>query len=329
MSVLPEKNSTILLADADPSASAALAALLESWNYRVESLADGAAACKRLNTVEPPAMAILDYELPSMNGFEIIAETRRHSRQRSLWLMLMSGSADAEKIEMATSAGVDDFLLKPVNELDLLVRLRTAERVQHLHRELQDQMNTVRFLASHDTLTGLHNRESMMRLLFQETDRAQRMRTPLTLMLIDLDKFSEVNLEYGYGTGDVVLREFALRLKRYLRSYDILGRCGEDEFLIGLPGCLAEQAVAMAERLQRSVLEKPYHIHRDVLNVPASIGIATSRGRSPLVVLREAERALGYAKMAGRNCIRYLGQPVDGIPSAADESAEQGLIQLP
>jgi two-component system, cell cycle response regulator len=146
----------------------------------------------------------------------------------------------------------------------------------------------------------------------------------LTFMLIDLDKFSEINIECGYGTGDAVLREFAQRLKRYLRSYDILGRCGEDEFLIGLPGCMAEQAAVMAERLQRTVLVKPYHIHRDVLSITASIGIATSRGRSPLVVLREAERALGNAKLAGRDCIRSYDQasePGTAIEAEIDSAA--------
>jgi two-component system cell cycle response regulator len=329
MSVLPEKPSTILLADADTASAAALGALLESWNYEVELLADGAAAYKRLNSPDAPALAILDYELPSMKGFEVIAETRRRSRQRAPWLMLMSGAPDLEAIALATKAGVDDFLLKPVNEMDLLVRLRTAERVQHLYHELQEQMEAVRFHASHDSLTGLLNREAMMRLLFQETDRVQRMRTPLTLMLIDLDKFSEINIEFGYGTGDAVLREFSQRLRRYLRSYDILGRCGEDEFLVGLPGCMADHAALMAERLQNTVLDKPYHIHRDVLNVTASIGLGTSRGRSPLIVLREAERALRNAKLAGRNCVRTFGQPVDSaamLPDPGDPSESDSVI---
>ncbi|HLH33145.1 MAG TPA: diguanylate cyclase [Alloacidobacterium sp.] len=313
---------TVLLADADSTSATALTGLLESWNYRVEVIPDGIAAFKLLTQAGAPPIAILDYELPSMKGFEVIAETRRRSGYRCPWLMLMSDAANLEKIEMATRAGVDDFLVKPVNEMDLLVRLRTAERVQHLHQELQNQMEAVRFHASHDSLTGVLNREAMMRLLFQETDRAQRMRTPLTLMLIDLDLFSEINLQFGYRTGDAVLREFAQRLRRYLRSYDILGRCGEDEFLIGLPGCLADQAVMMAARLQSSVLEKPYHIHRDVLKVTASIGLATSRGRSPLVVLREAERALGHAKLGGRNCIRAFSPGMSAAISAIGDVSE-------
>jgi two-component system, cell cycle response regulator len=213
-------------------------------------------------------------------------------------------------------------------KIDLLVRLRTAERVQHLYHELQEQMEAVRFHASHDSLTGLLNREAMMRLLFQETDRVQRMRTPLTLMLIDLDRFAEINIEFGYGTGDAVLREFSQRLRRYLRSYDILGRCGEDEFLVGLPGCMADQADVMAERLQSTVLEKPYHIHRDVLSVTASIGLATSRGCSPLIVLREAERALGHAKLSGRNSVRSFGQPLESavLPETGDPSESDSAI---
>ena len=321
MPVLLEKPITILLADAHPETASSLCALLEQWNYKVEVLADGVAAFKRLNGPDAPAMAILDYDLPSMKGFEVISETRRRARQDALWLMLMSGTPNPDKIEMATRAGVDDFLLKPINETELLIRLRAAERVRYLYHELQSQMDAVRFYASHDTLTGLLNREAMMRLLFQETDRVQRMRTPLTLMMIDLDKFSEINIEFGYGTGDAVLREFAQRLKRYLRSYDILGRCGEDEFLIGLPGCTAEQAEAMAERLQGWILEKPYHIHRDVFSVTASIGIASSRGRSPLIVLREVERALANAKVAGRNCAQIFNSR-QLIPSVSDGSSD-------
>ena len=323
-----ERASTILLADPNPESAASLRSLLESWSYQVEILDDGAAAFKRLNGPEPPTIAILDYDLPTTKGLEVITETRRRSHQRAVWMMLMSGTPDADQVGMATNAGVDDFLLKPVNEFDLLVRLRTASRVQQLYRDLEEQMDAVRFHASHDNLTGLLNREAMLRQLFQETDRVQRMRTPLTLMLIDLDRLSTVNSDYGYATGDEVLKELAHRLKRYLRSYDILGRCGGDEFLIGLPGCMADQAANMAERLKQTVLEKPYHIHRDILNLTASIGIATSRGRSPLVVLREAERALGDAKLAGRNCVRCFGQQTE--TSAPIESlAEPKLLRMP
>jgi diguanylate cyclase (GGDEF)-like protein len=329
MSDYPETSATILLAEAQQDSAAALCSLLESWHYQVEMIDSGPAAFKRLTAGDDhPRIALLDYDLPGMDGLEIIAEIRRRSHKRTSWLMLMSGSPSAEQVALATSAGVDDFLLKPVNELDLLVRLKTAERVQRLYRELEEQIESARFHASHDSLTGVLHREAMLRQLFQETDRVQRMRTPLTLMLVDLDRFSRVNATYGYATGDGVLQEFAHRLKRYLRSYDIVGRCGGDQFLIGLPGCLAEQAAMMAERLKQTVLERPYHVDRDILEMTVSVGIATSRGRSPLIVLREAERALGDAKLAGRNCIRSFGQQTDSAASI-EAFSEHKLLRMP
>ncbi|HEX3436368.1 MAG TPA: diguanylate cyclase [Pseudacidobacterium sp.] len=327
MSTQPAKTHSILLADSDMESAASLISLLESWKYQVELLRDGTDAFKRMLAADAPSIAILDNNLPHMSGIDVIAEIKRRMRQYSTWLMLMSGSPDTEIVNTASTAGVDDFLLKPVNEIDLLVRLRTAERVQQLYSEMHEQMNAMHFQASHDTLTGLLNRETVMRHLFQETDRVQRMRTPLCMMLLDLDQFSEINHRYGYNAGDAILKELAQRLKRYLRSYDVLGRCGEDDFLIGLPGCLAEDAVAMAERLKQAVLSKPYHIHRDVIAVSVSIGIATSRGRAPLIVLREAERALTNAKLAGRNNIYFFGQEENTVSSLTDNTIETRVFR--
>ncbi len=301
----PQNRPWILLADPDPQTAETLAQCIQSWNYGLEVIHDGIQSFKRLLASDAPAIAILNHDLPSMGGLEIIAEVKRRSRPHSPWLMLMGNAPDEETITLATVAGVDDFVLKPVSETDLLVRLRTAERVQQLYREMQEQTHALHFRATHDPLTGLFNRESTMRQLFQETDRTQRMRTPLCLMLLDLDDFSRINQRYGYSTGDAVLKELAQRLRRYMRSYDVLGRCGNDDFLIGLPGCVADDAVALGQRIQQSVLAKPCHIHRDVIPVTVSIGIASSRGSLPLVVLREAEEALTQARLAGKNTVRF------------------------
>jgi diguanylate cyclase (GGDEF)-like protein len=318
----PVTRPSILLADSNPKSATVMVQRLESWSYRVETIADGTESFKRLLASDAPDIAILDNDLPSMKGIEVIAEIKRRSRPYSSWLMLMGHTPDGEIIRMATTAGVDDFLLKPVSEMNLLIRLKTAERVQQLYREMQEQMHALHFHASHDPLTGLLNRETTMRQLFQETDRAQRMRTPLCMMLLDLDGFSEINHQYGYSAGDTILKELAQRLKRYMRSYDVLGRCGSDDFLIGLPGCVIEDAMAMAQRLQQTVLAKPYHIHRDFITASASIGIASSRGRLPLIVFREAEDALLQAKMSGKGCIR----PSSGTANLPPVKTEDGTL---
>jgi diguanylate cyclase (GGDEF)-like protein len=246
--------------------------------------------------------------------------------------MLMSEQVDLDTVASASEAGVDDLLLKPVDALDLRVRLRVAERVQVLRSDLEEQTKAVRFHASHDSLTGLWNRESMLNQLFPETDRVQRMRTPLTLLLLDLDRFSSVNFEYGYETGDKILQELANRFRRFLRSYDLIGRCGEDEFLIAMPGCTSEQALSMAVRLKQTVLQRPFSSGRDALTLTASMGIAQSKGRSPLVVLREVERALQDAKASGRNAIREYSV-VSPVRSEAEcslaSTSERTLMPFP
>jgi two-component system, cell cycle response regulator len=190
--------------------------------------------------------------------------------------------------------------------------------VRELRSRLNQSMEDARYHASHDNLTGLWNREALLRLLFQETDRVQRMHTPLTLVLLDLDQFSCVNLDFGYAAGDRVLQQLAERFRRYLRSYDLIGRCGEDEFLLALPGCSLDLAAQQAERLRQTVLHRPFEVPSATINITASFGVAQSQGRSPLVVLREAERALADAKLEGRDRVRVFhsgGGLVSGDPS--------------
>ncbi len=317
-------NPDILIASADPQVTGQLRELLSEWRYPVQLVVNGVEGLKVLTGQTPPGIALIDAGLPMLNGIELAAEVRRRASKRPAWTMLICGQVDVSTVASATDAGIDDLLLKPIDVADLRVRLTVAERVRALMSQLDEQANAVRFHASHDGLTGLWNRESLLNLLFPETDRVQRLRTPLTLLLLDLDHFSDINDEYGYEAGDKILQELANRFRRFLRSYDLIGRCGEDEFLIALPGCTSDQALSMASRLRKTVLQKPFAAGRDMLTLTASMGIAQSRGRSPLVVLREAERALSEAKRNGRNAvIEYCKDRAD-IPGQLEASESIG-----
>ncbi len=322
----------ILIVSADEKTVAELREMLRGWGYPVQVATDGVDGGKVLTGQTPPGIALIDAALPSLGGIDLVAEVRRRTRKSVAWTMLMSEQVDIDTVASASEAGVDDLLLKPVDALDLRVRLRVAERVQTLRSDLEEQTKAVRFHASHDSLTGLWNRESMLNQLFPETDRVQRMRTPLTLLLLDLDRFSSVNFEYGYETGDKILQELANRFRRFLRSYDLIGRCGEDEFLIAMPGCTSEQALSMAVRLKQTVLQRPFSAGRDALTLTASMGVAQSKGRSPLVVLREVERALQDAKASGRNAIREYSV-VSPVRSEAEcslaSASERTLMPFP
>jgi diguanylate cyclase (GGDEF)-like protein len=308
----------VLLGSANGRLIETLGGTLESWHYQVDLVRCGTDALTRLDGATPPPISLLDMDLPEPGAAEVVWEVRRRQEQRRTWNILLSQRRDSDRLRAALQSGADDFLVFPADtsdSSDLRVRIRVAERVLALTSRVQKQSSELRYHATHDSLTGLWNREALISLIFQETDRVQRMKTPLSLMLLDLDDFSRVNHDCGYETGDAILVELATRFRRQLRSYDLIGRCGEDEFLMALPGCTLENAIQLAGRIRQQILGRPFAADDGAMPLSASIGVATSRGRSPLIVLREAERALAEAKFSGKDCVRgddpesWLSQP--------------------
>lgn len=132
-------------------------------------------------------------------------------------------------------------------------------------------------------------------MLFRETDRAQRMKTSLCLLTIGAAVAPDA---FPYPSPPIyheLLRQTANRVTRQLRSYDLLGRIAESAFLAVLPGCDAPEALALAERIRREVFGKQFLVGCNSIRVTARFGVALSEGRSPIVVLREAEEALHNA----------------------------------
>lgn len=302
----------LLIVSANRQLHQRIEGLLAGQGYIIQTAEDSSQASRILLDSNPPEIALLDSGLPGQDGIEFAADIKRRSPERQTWIILLVATqVDTATIGMAADAGIDDLLLCPageaISEFDLRIRLGVATRVLEHIQSLEAKVKAISLHSLHDAVTGLWNRESILSLLFAETDRVQRMGTPLSFLLLDLDNFSQINTEYGYEAGDKILQEMAVRLRRYMRSYDLLGRSGDDEFLIALPGCNAHQVRHLATRIRTIMLHNPFAAGDGRIKVTASIGLAQSRGRTPLVVLREAEQSLAAAKRDGRNCEReYL-----------------------
>ena len=161
-----------------------------------------------------------------------------------------------------------------------------------------------------DGLTGLANRRAATDALHAEAARAERLQTPLTIVLADLDGFKEVNDEYGHAVGDVVLRVFADVLRQTVRESDVAGRWGGEEFLLLLPGADEDGAVQLAERIRIGLAERSIS-GAPALRVTASFGVAEYAGEAnseELVVA--ADSALYRAKRAGKDRV------VRAVPAA-------------
>ncbi len=172
-------------------------------------------------------------------------------------------------------------------------------------------------LPSIDALTGVYDRATLLSMLFRETDRAQRMKTPLCLLLIGVDAPRD---SYACPVGEAVedfLRGVANRIMRQLRSYDSLGRMGDNDLLAVLPGCRPADASTLAERCRRNVFEPQFTVADSSVQLIAYFGIASSEGRSPIVVLREAEQALQRARVEGPASIYCCRPGQDALEDGA------------
>lgn len=177
---------------------------------------------------------------------------------------------------------------------------------------IENTINRARLVRSGltDFLTGWHNRRYLNARLKEELARAQRQGTGLTCLLIDLDRFKEINDRHGHLAGDVALREAAQRVDAHIRGSDATARFGGDEFVVLAPGISPEQAAALAERIRLAVCEVPLEISPGVeIGMTVSIGVAgiqLSRDETDLrsaaeTLLANADSALYRAKQLGRN----------------------------
>ncbi len=165
----------------------------------------------------------------------------------------------------------------------------------------------LREMSTLDGLTGLLNHRAVLERLEQETARCERYGGEVTVVLLDLDHFKEINDRWGHLAGDQVLREVGERLQGGLRSADVVGRYGGEEFLVVLPASGLETGRIVAERLRRSLADAPVLHGGEAIRVTASFGVAAlteAEGRAVEELLALADERLYQAKREGRNCVR-------------------------
>lgn len=187
-----------------------------------------------------------------------------------------------------------------------------AERTSQLESEkaaLEATRRELHIQATHDALTGIFNRAAMLEHLQREIARATRDRTPLGVLIADLDHFKSLNDNYGHLCGDDVIRESADRFRTAMRGYDIVGRYGGEEFLILFPGWDLSLAPRRVDDLLESIRSRAFEVGDCRIRLTCSIGVATFRPEidSPSIreVLSRADTALYVAKNSGRNCARF------------------------
>lgn len=243
--------------------------------------------------------------LSNHDPLRICAQLRSLDNTRSLPIVLMAELGEEPLIRRALDLGISDYLVQPFRSDELIARLRTQLRRKAYHDGLRASVVKSYEMAVTDSLTGLHNRLYLETHLSSLFKRAAERKRPLSVLMIDIDRFKMINDTFGHDCGDEVLREFARRLRRNVRGSDLASRYGGEEFFIVMPDTDAAMASIVAERIRRETASTPFTIDQDGIGVPVtiSIGIASIHTGTDSVqaLLKRADVALYEAKAAGRN----------------------------
>jgi two-component system, cell cycle response regulator len=223
-------------------------------------------------------------------------------------VLLERDELDLEAASAALRRGVQDFLVEPVGDGELLARVTAAGRTKVLQEELFEQTRRLEGMIFEDALTGLANRRYILTQLGSQVSAARRHGRPLSAAIVDIDHFKAVNDLHGHQAGDSVLIAVAAALNGHLRAEDQIGRLGGEEFLIVLPDTDAEAVERVTDKLRCEVGRASIAHDGHALAVTVSIGMATwCDDELPEELLRRADHALYAAKAAGRD--RALSAP--------------------
>lgn len=302
---IPEEGAMprVLLVDERGSSSAAIAAKMDGV-AELDIVADPQTGI--FQAAEAPYECVMvSTRFSDFDPLRLCSQLRSLDRTRFVPIILLAEQGEDERVVRGLELGVNDYLMRPIDQQELIARLRTQVRRKRYNDHLRASLAHTIEMAVTDGLTGLHNRrylDSHLQTLF---DRAVARRRPLSVMITDLDRFKSINDTYGHDAGDEVLREFAQRLRKNVRGIDLACRYGGEEFVVVMPDTEPHVAEKVAERIRAEVACQPFVLpgDRGTIEMTVSVGVSSLK-RGPDAVqdlMKRADVALYEAKNGGRN----------------------------
>ncbi|MFT4792285.1 MAG: two-component system cell cycle response regulator [Paracoccaceae bacterium] len=291
----------VMLLCADPAHARARAALLEAeLHVRVRLPRDDRAALADAER-DPPDALVLERDLgQSRDGLRLISALRARPATRHVAVIMLVRPGDLEGAAAGLDLGANDYLSTPCDGNELVARLASQLRRKRYSDRLRDALRDGLMMAITDPLTGLYNRRYAETHLNRMMSQCAAAGVPLGVMLLDLDRFKDVNDTHGHGAGDEVLSEFARRLQANVRGVDLVARMGGEEFLVAMPDADEDGGAIVAERVRRAVEEEPFTIGAapGQIRVTVSAGLTVAHPPRPEAETSTPEQATGMAEGA-------------------------------
>ena len=304
----------VLIAEDTRAIRMIVAATVANAGHEAIEVSNGCEAVHAVKDSGDVDLIVMDAEMPMMDGFEATRIIRDYNEEDWIPIIFLSAHDEDDYIQRALDCGADVYLQKPINAVQLLGQIKALERISDMksklhdiNAELQNVNRVLENMARLDGLTQIPNRRSFDERVSVEIPRGLRNKSPLSLMICDIDCFKQYNDTYGHHAGDTALQKVAKALDAsFQRATDLVARYGGEEFVVLLPDTDVRDAFRMTNSMIKAIedLAIPHKSSKAVDRVSLSIGVASANGSEELSVqqlIERADEALYEAKETGRN----------------------------
>ena len=282
---------TILIVDDTESNIDMLLAILKDYDTIVATNGEDALMILEEESID---LVLLDIIMPGIDGFEVCRRIKNKPMLSKVPVVFITAKSDEDTIEEAYAIGGIDYVTKPFKPRELRARVKT-------HLEFQTMVQHLDFIASYDMLTGIFNR----RKFFELSQAVFDAHTQICTIMIDIDRFKQINDTYGHHNGDIVLKMIAQSITQNLPIEAILGRMGGEEFAIVIADIDEAKAMSLVEVLRQAVEQSAIIVNEDTpvyCTISSGVALKDDTTTSLDLLLQKADNAMYEAKEQGRNC---------------------------
>ena len=299
------KNARILVVDDNEAAARDIKSFLESCEFsNVQTTSDSKLAFQTITHFRPD-LVLLDLDM-AVSGAEILGKIRSDRQIANTPVLALTSETSEETRTQLLNLGANDFLNKPIVTNELFARVRNTLSSKVAYDELKEQSEKLKKDVLKDSLTETANRRAFDFELSRRMMEWNRQQIHFALLMIDIDRFKDINDTFGHHAGDNALRHIATAIESRVREIDLLCRIGGEEFAVIMPVRNRLESTAAAERIRREVERNPIVLQGKAVNITISIGVTnTLKGDDPTMIFRRCDAALYGSKKRGRNCCTF------------------------
>lgn len=310
----PEKRSggLILVVDDVAHNLQVLCNILGKRSYRIAVAKNGLQALEMVEKVTPD-LILLDVMMPEMDGFEVCRRLQQIPATRDVPVIFLTAKTENENVVQGFEIGAVDYITKPFNATELLVRVQTHMELKRArqellikNKELTEAKEQLEHAARTDALTQLSNRRGILERFDEEKNRFDRNQRSFSILMGDIDNFKRINDNHGHNCGDYALTAISNIMLELVRKQDLVGRWGGEEFLLLLPETDSEGGVTTAEKIRETIANHPFCYNGKQLSIQITFGVCTygdsCRGDIDDCI-RSVDAAMYEGKDKGKNCV--------------------------